>query len=154
MKLVKDYMKTKVVCFSPEDSVFKVAKVLAKKGISGGPVVKGETVLGVISETDIVRFMRLNLPELTDLVEPHSTAISIVALIKHHLDFRREIKRLFRARAKDVMSKHVISISPDQSLLEAANLMEREDIRRLLVIEKGKLVGIISRTDLLRALID
>ena len=63
MKLVKDYMKKDVIYFTPNDSIFDVAKVFSEKNISGAPVVDNGQIVGIISETDIIKFMRLKLPD-------------------------------------------------------------------------------------------
>lgn len=154
MKLVKDYMRKKVVCFKPEDSIFKVAKVLSKPHISGAPVVKGRKVVGIISESDITKFMRLKLPESEIIThEPHVLTLLIISLLKDHLLFKKELQRIAKIKVKDLMCTHVISIKPDDSITEAATRMEKYDVNRLPVIDKGKLIGIITRADLLKALI-
>ncbi|MEM5805214.1 MAG: CBS domain-containing protein [Candidatus Aenigmatarchaeota archaeon] len=155
MKKVKDYMHKKIICFKPEDSIFKVAKVLSKKHISGAPVVKNKKVIGMISETDIIKFLHINLPGNDTLThEPHILSLLLMNLIRDRLKFKQEVKKISKVKVKDFMTKLVISISPEASLLEAAELMEKYDITRLPVIENGKLKGIISKSDLIRALID
>ena len=89
IKLVKDYMKKRVVKFSPEDSIFKVAKVLSKKHISGGPVVKKGKLVGVISESDIIKFMQLKFPGTSSLQGPHMLSLVIANLIKDQLKFKK-----------------------------------------------------------------
>ena len=153
MKLVKDYMKKAVVYFSPEDDIFHAAKIMAENDISGAPVVDKEKVVGIVSESDIIRYIRFNV--LMPKIRTTSLSLSIAELLKHELTFTKELKKLSKAKIKDIMSKKVISISPDKNILDAANLMSEKDIQRLPVIDsEGKLVGIISRTDLLRALLD
>jgi CBS domain-containing protein len=155
MKLVKDYMKRKVVCFKPHDSIFKVAKVLSKHHISGAPVVNNRKVVGVISETDLIKYMRLKLPQESEMAhEFHILSILLVSMVKNHLEFKKEIEKMAKIRVKDLMSKDVISIPPDESIIEAATVMEKNKIDRLPVIHSGRLVGIIARPDLIRALIE
>ena len=155
MKLVKDYMKRKVVCFKPKDSIFKVAKVLSKHHISGAPVVNKRKVVGVISETDLIKYMRLKLPQESEMAhEFHILSILLVSMVKDHLEFKKEIEKMAKIRVKDLMSKDVISILPDESVIEAATVMEKHKIDRLPVVNSGRLVGIIARPDLIRALIE
>jgi len=155
MKKVKDYMKKRVIYFSPEDSVFKTAKVLSKHNISGAPVVKNGKVVGVISDTDVIKFIRLKVPGQGILThEPHMLTLLVMNLLKGQIDFKRELKRISKIKVKDIMCKDIISVSLEASILEAAELMEKYDVTRLPVIEKGKLRGIISKTDMIRALIE
>lgn len=154
MKLVKNYMKRKVVYFKPSDSIFDVAKVFSKRHISGAPVVKGRKVVGVISETDIIKFIKVKLPE-TDIFthEPHALTILVAKFVREGIDFMREIKKISKCDVEDFMSKEVISITPDSSILEAAEIMEKYHVDRLPVIEKGRLRGIIARADLINAML-
>ena len=155
MKLVKPYMKKKVVSFEPEDSIFDVAKTLSKHHISGAPVVNSGKVVGVISETDIIKFMRMRLPqESMMLQEFHILSLLLISMVKDQLQFKKEIEKMSKIKVKDLMTKDVISITPDENVIEAATVMERHKIDRLPVVNAGKLVGIIARPDLIRALIE
>ncbi|MEM5797667.1 MAG: CBS domain-containing protein [Candidatus Aenigmatarchaeota archaeon] len=149
-------MKTKVYKIRPTHSIFKAAEMLSKYHISGAPVVRGEKVVGIITESDIIRFMKLDLSRThSELVgEPHTLSVILLALIKDHLNVKKHLKELSKIRVKDFMTKDVISISPEESIIEAANLLEKHNIDRLPVIKDGKLVGIISRCDLIKALLD
>lgn len=90
--------------------------------------------------------------ELT--AEPHAFSIVLITLIKDHLDVKKHLEQLSKIRVKDFMTKQVISVSPDENIIEAANLLDKHNIDRLPVTDNGKLVGIISRCDLIKALID
>lgn len=156
MKRARDYMKREVVSFGPHDSVFDVAEVLSKNNISGAPVVDGMKVVGMISVSDIVKFMRVKIPESNFFTnEPHSLSMLVAGFVKEGIDFAREIKKISKNMVGDFMSKDVVSISPDSTLIEVAEMLDKHKIDRLPVIDvKGKLIGIISRTDLLKALLD
>jgi len=153
MKKVGDFMNPKVIHFKPEDSIFEVAKVFSKNDISGAPVVKGKKVIGVISECDLVKFMSSKLRKKSSTAIP-SLSLLVLSFIKNHVDLRSELKRVSKTKIKDFMTKKVVSISSDKSLLEAASMMEKNDINRLPVVDKGNLVGIIARADLIKALIE
>ncbi len=156
MKLVKDYMKRKVVTVKPTDSIFKVAEALSKHHISGAPVVNKRKVVGVITETDIVKFMKLDLSKThTELVaEPHALSIVILALIKDQLGVKKDLERMSKIKVNDFMTRDVISVSSNENILEAANLLDKYNVDRLPVINKRRLVGIISRGDMIKALLD
>jgi len=156
MKLVKDYMKRKVITVKPTDSIFKIAEIMSKHHISGTPVVNKRKVIGIITETDIVKFMKLDLSKThTELIaEPHALSVVILALIKDQLGVKKHLERMSKIKVKDFMTKEVISVPPDENILEAAALLDKHHIDRLPVINKGRLGGIISRCDLIRALLD
>lgn len=152
IKKVKHYMSKKVIKFSPEASIFDVAKVLAQKNISGAPVVEKGKIVGIISETDIVKFMQLKIPSAK--IEIPSISFMLASLIKDHFQFKKELKRISEFKVKNIMSKSVVTISPDETILEAATKMAEHDINRLPVVENGKVIGIISRADLIKALLE
>jgi CBS domain-containing protein len=79
----------------------------------------------------------------------------VAGFIKEEIAFIKELKKLSRNMVKDFMSKDVISVDPDATLIEVAEKLDKNKIDRLPVIDsKNRLVGLISRTDLLRALLD
>lgn len=156
MKKVRDYMKSKVVSFKPGDTIFQVAKVFSHKGISGAPVLKGGKVVGVVSEADLIKHLETRVHN-TQSFEGHTElhiGLMLIDILRENFEFTHEVARLSKTRLKDVMSKNIISISPEDGLVEAAELMGKHDVHRLPVIDGGKLVGIISRADLIKALVD
>ena len=156
MKAVKEYMQTQVVTFKPTDTVFEASKVLSNMSISGAPVVEEGMIVGMVSEADLVRHFKINLPS-TQPFEGHTEiniGLMLSDLLRENLQFKSEAVRMTKTQLKDVMSKTVISTTPESGLVEAAELMEKHDVHRLTVIDDGKLVGIISRADLIRALVD
>ena len=152
MKKVKDFMNSEVVYFKPDDSIFKVAKVFSEKNISGAPVVEKGKVAGVISECDIVKFMSSRLGGKRSVLP--SLSLLIFSFIKDNVELKSEVNKISKIKIKDFMSRKVISINSEASLLEAASVMEKNDINRLPVIDEGKLVGIVTRADLIKALIE
>lgn len=157
MKKVKDFMNKKVVFFKPDDSIFDVAQTFAKLGISGAPVVSKGKVIGIISETDLVKFMSMKLAYALNTMPLQSLSMLFFHLIKagkYHLSVKKDIERLSKTKVKDVMTKEAVCVNPETNLFEAAAIMERYDINRLPVVSKGRLVGIIARADLIKALIE
>jgi CBS domain-containing protein len=155
MKKVRDVMCTNVVCFSPESSVFEVARILSEKNISGAPVVENEKVVGVISTSDIVKFIKTKL-KIGSVHEIPSLSLLFLDLIKTGKDFvelKKEVKKIENVKIKNIMSKKVVSISPEASIFDAAELMDKYDVNRLPVIENGKLIGIIARADIIKAIV-
>jgi predicted transcriptional regulator len=162
MTKVKDLMSKRVIYFKPEDTIFRAAKVFCKKKISGAPVVedpKTKKVVGVISESDIVKFMGTSLGGEEKLAGDFTYQsltllfFNFIRMSKNLLSTKKQISRISRIKVKDVMSKDVISVSSDTNIFDAASKMDIHDVNRLPVIDSGQLVGIIARADLLKALL-
>jgi len=158
MKKVREFMRSDVFFVKPNHSVFDVAKVFSQNNISGAPVVDKGKIVGVVSISDIVRFMNIKLADAEIIVhEPQSLSflfLNLVKMGKDYVDFKKELERISKTEIKHMMSKEVVCISPEANLFEAAKMMEKNDVNRLPVIENGKLIGIIARADLIRALIE
>lgn len=132
-------MTESVISLDPSQTVQAAARVLAENRISGAPVVREGELLGMVTEHDIVQAMLPPSPQ-----EGGFSALDVLA----HLD---EVKnRPSKKTVADVMSRLVVETSPDTSLWEAASEMQSRDIKRLPVVEEGRLVGIVSRADVVR----
>jgi CBS domain-containing protein len=143
---VADIMTRKVISVTPETTIAEAAQLLLDNRISGLPVVDpGGAVVGIVTEGDLLRRVE------TGTQRRHS----------HWLEFLIAPGRLAReytdANARkvgEVMSPEVVSVTPRESLPEVVRLMEHHHVKRLPVIEAGRLVGIVSRANLVRALLD
>jgi len=156
MKTVKDFMNEDVVFLSPDDTIFEAAKLLSQLNIAGAPVVKKGKIVGIISISDIIKFIDIKLGNLPKIDTPGLSSLLLVffKMKKIHSDFGKEMTKITKSTVKEVMTKNVISISSSSTLIEAAELMEKYNVNRLPVVSEGKLVGIVARADLIRALID
>jgi CBS domain-containing protein len=161
MKKVKDYMCKEVFFVKPGFSVFEVARLFSKNRIAGAPVVDNGKVVGVVSDSDIVRFMSMKLMR-TDVFaktcKPPNLSLMLLDMVnmgKDYVGFRKELQKISRTNIGSMMTKKTISVDPETNLYEAAAILQKHDINRLPVIDKkGKLVGIICREDLVRSLIE
>lgn len=154
---VKDVMRSDVMFVRPHWTVFDCAKIFEKNNISGAPVIEHGRVIGVVSISDLVKFMGIKLRDADILSEePQGLTmllLNLVKLGKDFMDFKKELERIAKATVKDVMSRYVVSIHPTANLYEAAKVMEDNDVNRLPVIDGGRLVGILARADLIKALL-
>ncbi|MEM5829561.1 MAG: CBS domain-containing protein [Candidatus Aenigmatarchaeota archaeon] len=148
-------MNTKVICFDSEQTIFEVAKVLSEKNISGAPVLENDKIVGIVSTSDIVKFLKteLKIGPAYELPFLGLLFLDLVKTGKDYIKLKKEIKKISNIKVKNIMSKKVISIDPEASVFDAANLMEKHDVNRLPVVENGKLVGIVARADVIKAII-
>ncbi|MAG58155.1 MAG: hypothetical protein CMJ83_17860 [Planctomycetes bacterium] len=146
MKTARDVMHTDVITVTPTDSIAEVAQTLSENGISGAPVVDvNGTLRGILSRADVLNHaLQINCeathPVISILI-PGTAREDEVYRPKRGLDTLPE--------AQDLMSGEVIAVEPVVPLQDVAQLMNRERIHRVPVVEDGKLVGIITSLDLL-----
>ena len=141
----RDLMTPDVVTVPPETPVIAVARLLAERNISAVPVLdKAGAVLGVVTEADLIR--RLAGEE----DRPQGWLKSLFA------DPGEQAERYARTHgstAAEIMTEGVVSVTEADSAAHVAHVMEDKGIRRVLVLEDGRLRGLVSRADLLRALV-
>jgi len=137
-KKVSDVMTTEVVSVNGQATFHRIAELLAEHRISALPVVKADGTLGgMISETDLLRKI-----QYTD-----GTDVSLFQRTVRHDAVRKAEART----ARELMTKPVITVVPDASLVTAAKTMDAAGVKRLPVVDElGRLVGIVSRGDLLK----
>jgi len=150
---IKDVMNKNVITCSPDDQLSHLADLFKENHISGIPVVDKGKVVGLVSETDIIKLFRIPefsnelwLPSPFEIIE-----IPIRNLVRIE-ETRKALENLKMKPVKDIMTKTVHTISPEDSLEDASSIMVRHNVNRLPVIENGRLVGIVARSDIIRGL--
>jgi len=141
----RDVMTSPVFTVAPDTPVTEIAEMLISKRISAVPVVDDqERVIGMVSEGDLLRRSDAGTArkrsDWLQLVLDRNVAAA--DFVKTHGN-----------RASDVMSRDVVSVTPDTDLAEIASLLERRGIKRVPVVENDRIVGIISRANLLHGLV-
>jgi CBS domain-containing protein len=140
-----DIMTPNVITVGPEDAVQDVARLLLRNQISGAPVVDARgAIIGVVSEGDLMRRAEIDTDEKRSWWRRAWAGRERLA---------RDYVRTNARKVADVMSSPAITVGPDTSLREVASLLERKGIKRVPIVDGGKLVGIISRANLLRAFV-
>jgi len=135
---IGDIMTTKVFAVEADTPLKEVATRMLEYGISGMPVADGDRVLGVVSETDIL-FKERSAPERQGLVD---------WLVHYGEDPPRA--KLEARTAGEAMTTPAVTIASGRSVADAAELMLDLRVDRLPVVDGGRLVGIVTRTDLVR----
>lgn len=149
---VKDVMTKEVVTVSPDTLVKDASAILAEKNISGLPVVEGGRVVGIFSEADVLRSIKTTKKNLR-LIYP---SISSLGIAFQEEVTQREILEAYEEignmPVKEVMSRAVETVPPDTALNEAIMKMVQKGINRLPVVDNNRLVGIVTRGDVIRGL--
>ena len=117
--LVRDAMNKRVVAIKPNATVREAAKIMTKYRIGSLLVMEDEKLVGIVTELDILWKV------VAEGRNPETTLVN------------------------EIMSKEVVTIKPDQTLEDAAQLMVEKKIKKLPVVEDDKVVGIITATDLI-----
>jgi len=142
---VGDIMVRDVVAVGPETAVREVATLMLERRISGVPVVDAEgRVLGIVSEGDLIR-----RPE----IETDHARTGWLGIFVSAEDRARDFVKSHGRKAGEIMTRPAIGVSPGTPLTEVVRLMERSRVKRLVVVEDGKLAGLVTRADLVRALV-
>ena len=142
---VADIMTTDVVTVTPETSLRDVAVILVERRISGVPVVDGERLVGVVSEAD---FLAKEAGELR-----HVAPAALRRLLGESRADEQRTARVQATKAGEAMTSPAHTIGPDSSLAEAARQMDERKINRLPVVDDGRLVGIVTRADIVRSFV-
>lgn len=140
----KDVMTTRVVTVSSDTPVKDIAALFLKHRISGVPVINGSgALLGMVSEGDL-----MHRPELG----ADRRRSWWLRLFHGYEEEARAYLKVHGNRATDIMTRDVVTVTEDSSLAEIAESLEHHRIKRVPVLREGRLVGIVSRADLLRGL--
>lgn len=141
----RDIMTTGVITVGPDAEVAEITKCLLDNRISAVPVVEPDgRLVGIVSEGDLIR-----RPEM-GTERRRSWWLSLLLLPEHSaIDYIKTHGR----RARDVMTRELITVDDDATLEEIAEILEKRRIKRVPVIHDGKLVGIVSRANLLHGLV-
>lgn len=141
---VSDVMTVDVVSVSLDTPVDAIARLMVERRISGVPVVDRQSrVLGMVSEGDLIRRSE------TDTARRRSWWLQ---LLSPSAELASEYVKTHGRRAEHVMTRKVVTVAETAPLREVADLLERHGIKRMPVLRDGRLVGIISRANLLQAL--
>jgi CBS-domain-containing membrane protein len=140
---VRDVMTTSVITVQDETPLKEVARLLVEHGISGLPVRDTHgRVVGVVSEADFL--MKETGPDAL----PHRPLARVLGDSRQTQAWRAKIDA---TTAEEAMSAPAITVNPSATIAEAARLMTEKKVNRLVVIEDDRLLGIVTRADLVRA---
>lgn len=143
-------MTTQVVTLKGTNTVKQATVKLAVDGVSGAPVIDNDhRMIGMISETDILELV-LRYQAKLNLDNPalHILTVPMDEDIKDD-DLRKASKEISETLVQDLMTKTVLTTTPDANIVDVVKAMIEKGVNRIPVLEKGVLVGIISRGDII-----
>ena len=145
---VKEVMTSRPVTVKPTDTLGKVVNIMTDMDISGCPVTRGDKIVGIVTQSDVMRTLnvynkinkRASLPFIFSMIKSKGT--------------KEELGELLKTKVKTFMNEKTIHIDAEEDIYKAAALMHKHKIDRLPAVKGKKLVGIISKKDIVKFLSD
>ncbi|HSD78106.1 MAG TPA: CBS domain-containing protein [Solirubrobacteraceae bacterium] len=148
--LVRDVMDDDPVAVRPETPIEDVVGVLREHELHGVPVVnEGGRCVGIVTEDDLV----ITDEHGEDLNVPHYIELfGGIVFLEPMRRFEARLRKATAATAGDLMTEDPVTVAPDADVREAARLIVEKGHNRLPVVDHGRLVGVVTRVDVLDAL--
>ena len=142
---VTDVMTPNPISVTSTTPLNTAVKLIADHRISGMPVIDDNQLVGIISESDLMwQETGANPP-------PYIMVLDSVIYLENPATFEKELHKALGQLVGDVMTKSVFTIQADASLQAAAKLLHRRNVHRLIVVDdKQKVVGVLTRGDIIR----
>ena len=142
----KDIMTKEVITVRPETTLNEVARILTEKNISGLPVVdENHQLVGIVTEGDLLmKDSKVKFPSYINI-------LGGIIYLDSFAQYFEELKKTVAQKVEELMTEDVIMISEDANNEEMATLLVKHNINRLPVVRDGKLVGIVSRADIIKS---
>jgi CBS domain-containing protein len=147
MQTVGEIMSTRLITTTKETSVRELAHLFTTQRVGSIPVLDDAgNLLGIVTETDLVRQDKsLHIPTVISLFD-------WVIYLESDKSFEKELKKVTGQCVGEIYTNKVITLTPDDPVSRAADIMTEQRVNAVLVVEGKKLVGIVSRIDLIRTM--
>lgn len=150
-------MMQQLITLRPENTLGEAALIMSKVWVSGTPVVNDKNnLVGIISEADILEFIHGRIeqgPDVKEVSTEESGTIKRILALENDPGSNETVDRLNQATVQEVMIKEPVTIEPEADVIEAAHLMNLYRINRLPVVQDGRLIGLITRGDILTQIV-
>jgi len=148
MLKAQDIMTKNVITVRRETTIMELAKLFAESRISSAPVVNDAGgLIGMVSETDLVEQDKsLHIPTVVSIFD-------WVIYLESDKRFEKELQKMTGQTVGDIFTEQLFSVSPQAPVSEVADIMSREKVHAVPVVEAGRVVGIVGRIDLIRTMI-
>jgi len=143
----RDIMTPDPVVVSPDVKVTDAAKLMSEQRVGALPVMEGDRLIGLVTEGDLImRDVKLEFPTYIHLLD------GFIMYPPSTVKFEHELKKAVAATVADVMTEDPTTVDADAPIGEVASLLAEQDVSRLPVLDGGRLVGIVSKHDIVRAI--
>lgn len=144
---ISEIMNKKVLTCSEDTSVKEVAKILVDNHLTGIPVVRKKELVGIVTEADLImQKAKLHIPSYIQL-------LNSFLYLEDPNEVEEELTKILATKAGELMTKDVVTVDPDYSVEDVASLIEEEHINPVPVVKGERLVGIVSRADIVKLLV-
>jgi CBS domain-containing protein len=143
---VADVMTPQPATVTPKTTLKDAIQIMANQRIGGLPVIDDNgQLVGILSQSDLMwQTTGIDLPIYIMFLDS-------VIYLKNPAQYNQEIHKALGQLVKDVMTEHVVTVPPDESLKHAAQVMHDKRVRRLPVVDaEGKVIGMLTRGDIVR----
>ena len=147
MLTAKDIMTKEVITVAPEMSVNEFAALITEKRISGAPVVDAAgAVVGVATESDLIdQTKRLHIPTVAAILDA-------VIMLENPFKLDKEFKKMTGTTVADIATAPATTVTEATPVEEIATIMAEKKVHTLPVVENGRLVGVVGKTDIIRTI--
>ncbi len=147
MMKAKDMMTREIIRVSPDTEILEAARLMLDNHLNGLPVVDREGRLqGIICQSDLIaQQKKIPLPSFFVLLD---SAISFTS----QKNIEAEVKKMAASKVSDAMTADPLTVDVETSLEDIATLMVKHNVHTLPILDRGELVGIIGKEDVLRTL--
>lgn len=144
----RDIMTPDPVTVSPDVSVTDAAHLMSSKHIGSLPVVEDDKLVGLVTEGDLImQDAKVHFPTYLSLLGGYVFAPGATDR------FESALRKAVGANVRDVMTREPVTVTPEALVTDVATLLVERDVSRVPVVEGEKLVGIVSKSDIVRSLV-
>jgi len=148
-RTVSEIMTPDPVTVTPETGVTEAAKLMVDKRIGALPVIDGGRLVGLVTEGDLIhQDVKLEFPTYIQLLD------GFIMYPPAQTKFENELKKAVAATVGEVMTPEPITVQADSSIEDVATLLVERDVSRIPVLDGDTLVGIVTKGDVVRSLVE
>lgn len=143
----RDIMTPDPITVAPDAGVVEAARLMTDNNVGALPVVTEDRLVGLVTEGDLImQDVRIEYPTYIQLLD------GFIMYPPAHARFEHELKKAVAATVEDVMTAEPVTVSADAPIEDVATLLSERDVSRLPVLDGDRLVGIVSKHDIVRAI--
>jgi CBS domain-containing protein len=143
----RDVMTTEIVSVAPDMSVKEAARLMVDRGVGALPVVDEGDLIGLVTEGDLImQDVKVRFPTTIHLLD------AFIFYPPSQERMEAEIKKAVAATVRDVMTAQPVTVDVAASVEDVATVMVERDVSRVPVLDQGRLVGIVSKSDIVRSI--